>query len=68
VPNLWPSLPPFGPKTELWSAVLPLVSDEFKIILGQEIKKFTTSTSPKKQAFDSADLPKLDLLLICAPF
>lgn len=68
VPNLCPSLPPLGPNTELWSAVLPLVSNDFKMIPGQVIKKLTTSTRPKKQAFDKADRPKLDWLLILAPF
>lgn len=38
------------------------------MIPGQDIRKFTTSTSPKKQAFDNADLPNFDLLLILAPF
>jgi hypothetical protein len=68
VPNLCPSRPPLGPKTELWRAVLPLVSNEFKMIPGQVIKKLTTSTKPKKHAFDKADLPKIDLLFIFAPF
>lgn len=67
VPNLTPSLPPFGPNVALCNGVLPFSSlDKISISL-QFNKNSTISLLPKKHAFDKGHLPSLDLLLIFAP-